>query len=204
MVIASNTVQFTKRYGFYPTGEYSGNLSNGGEWIVIGKPGGDTLTALLYGDDVAWPPLADGVGHSMVPVDINPDRDQSRPAYWRDSYHIGGSPGRDDTESTSVEPTLAGSAAYQLRQNYPNPFTHLTQIVYTLPEEGHVELSVYNLMGQKISILVASRQQAGTHQVTWDGRDDAGIQIGEGIYFYRMTVRDRNGEQRLTRKMIRY
>jgi hypothetical protein len=203
-VIASNTVQFTERYGFYPTGEYQGNLNNGGEWIVLGTAGGDTLTTLLYGDDDSWPPLADGVGHSMVPVEFNPDKDQSRPAYWRDSYHIGGSPGRDDTQSTSVEEILPESRAYQLRQNFPNPFTHQTRIAYALPEEGHVELSVFNLMGQKVTVLVASRQPAGTHQVTWDGNGDAGLQLGEGIYFYRMIIHDSQGEHQLTRKMIRY
>ncbi len=204
VVIASNTVQFTERYGFYPTGEYSGNLSDGGEWIVLGKPDGDTLTRLLYGDDDPWPPLSDGLGHSMVPVDLNPERDQSRPAWWRDSYHVGGSPGRDDTQATSAENHIPGSSGIQLRQNYPNPFTDRTHIAYSLPEEGDVELSVYNLMGQKMAVLVVARQRAGVHQTTWEGTDGAGIRLREGIYFCRMVVRDSRGEHRLTRKMIRY
>ncbi len=204
VVIASSLTRFAERYGFYPAGQYSGNLDNGGEWIALGTPGGDTITAMLYGDSDPWPPLADGSGHSLVPVLFNPEKDQTRPSGWRDSHHIGGSPGRDDTEATSVAPAVPESPAYNLGQNYPNPFSGMTYIAYTLPEEGYVELSVYTLMGQKVAVLVAERQHAGQHVLSWDGQDGAGSLLNEGIYVYRMIIRDRHGEQRMTRKMIRY
>jgi len=204
VVIASNSRQFSNRYGFVPSGEYDGNLDNNGEWIVLASPEGDTLISVIYSDTAPWPVQADGTGPSLVPQLFNPDRDQSLPETWRGSYHVGGSPGRDDTESTAVEEYLPEAPAYTLAQNYPNPFSDRTYIGYTLPVEGNVELSVYNLMGQKVAVLVAARQPAGNHLVTWDGRDDAGSLLKEGIYFYRMVVRDRNGEHLLTRKMIRF
>ncbi len=201
-VLASNMVQFVNRYGFVPTGQYSGNLDNGGEWIALGSPEGDTLIAMLYGDADPWPPLADGGGHSMVPVEFNPGSDQTRPSSWRDSYHVGGSPGRDDTESTAVETPGSETPAYHLGQNYPNPFSGMTYISYSIPEEGYVELSVYNLMGQKVAELVADRQPAGNYLVPWESGNATGGVLEEGIYLYRMIIRDSHGEQRLTRKMI--
>jgi hypothetical protein len=203
-VIASNSQQFTERYGFVPSGEYGGNLDNSGEWIMLASPAGDTLISLLYSDTSPWPEMADGTGPSLVPQLFDPDRDQGQPEGWRASYHVGGSPGRDDTESTAVEERLPVTADYRLGQNYPNPFSEVTYIGYTLPEQGYVELSVYNLMGQKVAVLVASQQGAGNHLVTWDGRDDAATLLKEGIYFCRMVVRDRDGEHLFTRKMIKY
>ena len=204
VVLASNAGQFASRYGLVPTGEYSGNLNNSGEWIVLGTSTGDTIATLLYGDTDPWPLLADGTGNSMVPVEFNPGKDQSRPADWRDSYDTGGSPGRDDTESTSTEERLPDAPAYSLAQNYPNPFSDLTYVAFTLPQEAYVELSVYNLMGQKVALLEASHRNAGSHLVSWNGNDSWGSRVESGIYFYRMVIRDRNGEHILSRKMIRY
>jgi hypothetical protein len=204
VVLASNSLQFYDRYGFMPSGEYSGNLDNNGEWIVLGAPGGDTLTALEYGDAYPWPILADGTGNSMVPVELNPGKDQNLPAGWRDSYHIGGSPGRDDTEATFTEERAPELPAYNLGQNYPNPFSDITYISYVLPGHAYVELSVYNLMGQKVDVLVSSQQSAGSYLVSWSGSDGAGYGVKEGIYFYRMIIRDMNGEHVFSRKMIKY
>jgi parallel beta-helix repeat protein len=79
---------------------------------------------------------------------------------------------------------------YQLRQNYPNPFNPTTAIVYYLPDVGYqpaeVEIIIYNLLGQRVRILVKERQYPGEHRVTWDGKDDAGKDLASGIYFYRL------------------
>lgn len=201
-VLASERLNFYERYGFLPEGEYRGYLDNGGEWIVLAGPGGDTLSALRYNDDPPWPQLADGMGHSMVPVVFDPTGDQNDPLQWRDSYDIGGSPGRDDTETTSIERPDAAPAQWLLSQNYPNPFSDLTYIGYTLPEEAVVELSIYNLVGQKVTTLVSGRKPAGSHMVTWNGRDDSGNRLKEGIYFYRMVVRGPQENGMFTRKMM--
>lgn len=69
-----------------------------------------------------------------------------------------------------------------LLQNYPNPFSSITFISYMLPEAGDVELSVLNLMGQKINTLVKEKQAAGRHEVEWDA---TGLQ--SGIYLSKLT-----------------
>jgi hypothetical protein len=86
--------------------------------------------------------------------------------------------------STGVTASRHGEAApedFALRQNVPNPFNLQTVIHYDLPLRSHVDLSVYNAMGQKVATLVSERQEAGHHQATWDGRGFA-----TGIYVYRL------------------
>ena len=77
-------------------------------------------------------------------------------------------------------------ASYALEQNYPNPFNMDTEIVYQLPEAVHVNLIIYNLMGQKIKMLVSRNESAGRYEVQWDGRDEQGHEIPSGVYIYRL------------------
>jgi predicted outer membrane repeat protein len=87
---------------------------------------------------------------------------------------------------------------YRLFQNYPNPFNPETQIRYDLPLSGNVTLSVYNVLGQKVRVLVDGFQQAGCQSVTWDGRDDGGREAASGIYFYKIKTED----YQMTMKMV--
>ena len=77
---------------------------------------------------------------------------------------------------------------FTLMQNYPNPFNPSTTIQYHLNQQGTVNVSVYNLSGQKIRQLVDSNQDPGQHSVSWDGKDEQGITVGSGMYFYRLNV----------------
>jgi hypothetical protein len=70
---------------------------------------------------------------------------------------------------------------FKLLQNYPNPFNPLTTINYELPATNYVELSIYNLLGQKVATLVSENQKAGEHQVKWDASAFA-----SGIYYSRI------------------
>ena len=87
---------------------------------------------------------------------------------------------------------------YSLEQNYPNPFNPVTEISYMLPTACHVELCVYNLLGQRIKLLVNDYQTAGQKTVSWDGSDDHGNSVASGVYFYRLII----GESEDTKKMI--
>jgi photosystem II stability/assembly factor-like uncharacterized protein len=83
---------------------------------------------------------------------------------------------------------------YQLYQNYPNPFNPITTIVYQLPKQSHVELSVYNILGQKVVNLVDKKQSVGTYNVEWDAGGFA-----SGIYIYRFET---NGGFIKSRKLV--
>jgi hypothetical protein len=78
--------------------------------------------------------------------------------------------------------------AFRLTQNSPNPFNPATQIAFEVPAEGPVRLEVYNLLGQRVRILLEERRTAGRHVATWDGRDEMGRPAGTGIYLYRLTA----------------
>jgi hypothetical protein len=87
---------------------------------------------------------------------------------------------------------------FYLAQNHPNPFNPETKIEFTIPMEGRVNLSVYNLLGQKIATLVDEYLSAGIHQAIWQGKDDSGNPVASGIYFYRLVA----GEYSDFKKMV--
>ena len=103
-------------------------------------------------------------------------------AGYSDAYLIKIAP--DVTSINGISQTIIND--YHLQQNYPNPFNPTTTISYRLPARSRVELAIYNLLGQQIRTLVNAHQNAGAYQVQWDGRNDAGKQVGSGIYFYQL------------------
>ena len=85
-----------------------------------------------------------------------------------------------------------------LSQNYPNPFNAHTTISFNLPSTENVELSIYNVVGQKIITLQNGRMNAGEHSIIWDGRSDNGSEVASGIYFYRLSAGDQTETRRMT------
>lgn len=79
-------------------------------------------------------------------------------------------------------------ATFELKQNYPNPFNPTTQIGYQINKSGHVTLSVYNLLGQKVKTLVNELKAPGYYSVVWDGKNDSGYNIPAGVYFYKLEM----------------
>ena len=92
----------------------------------------------------------------------------------------------------------------ELLSNYPNPFNPETTIrfsVTAMPATAglhQVSIDIFNVKGQKVRTLVNDHMPAGEHSVVWNGRDDGGVQVGSGIYFYRMT----SGGYSTTKKMV--
>jgi hypothetical protein len=76
--------------------------------------------------------------------------------------------------------------SFWLKQNYPNPFNPETAISYQLPALSHVKLVIYDIQGREVRTLVSKRQQAGEHQISWDGIDKFGLSVSAGIYFCRI------------------
>ncbi len=86
---------------------------------------------------------------------------------------------------------LGGSvvpAGFTLGQNYPNPFNPSTIIPYRLAASASVRLEVFNLLGQRIAVLVDGERPAGFHTANWNATDAAGRAVGAGVYLYRMAV----------------
>ena len=89
-------------------------------------------------------------------------------------------------ESQASKPVVP-SLSFGLGANYPNPFNPETQIAYTLSTAGPVELAIYNILGQRVRILVQEIQAAGSYQVVWNGRNDNSAPVASGIYLYRLS-----------------
>ncbi|MBI2504729.1 MAG: T9SS type A sorting domain-containing protein [Candidatus Latescibacteria bacterium] len=106
-----------------------------------------------------------------------------------------------DTDLAQPTAVLAESksrpAGFQLLPNFPNPFNSGTVIRFDLPEGAAVELSLYDLAGQKVATLVGGWRSAGTYQVRWDARNDAGQPLASGVYFYQLRAGDRVESRRL-------
>jgi hypothetical protein len=92
-------------------------------------------------------------------------------------------------EKTEVLPR-----AYALDQNHPNPFNPATSISYAIPSQvngapvasTHVTLQIYDIRGRVVRSLVSARQAPGLYSARWDGKDDRGVSVSSGMYFYRL------------------
>ena len=99
----------------------------------------------------------------------------------------------DGKYSIAISPVFVKeetSANFQLFQNYPNPFNPSTTIPFSLNEAGFVNLSIYNITGQKVRTLVDSYHSVGSHTVPWNGLDDNGKSVAAGIYIYQLKFSD--------------
>lgn len=94
------------------------------------------------------------------------------------------------TEDPTDGPDVPGE--YLLEQNYPNPFNPATTIEFSLPQPGMVTLTVYNILGQKVAILVSGELPAGSHTFHWDATAHAG-----GVYVYRLTANGFTGSRKM-------
>jgi len=115
-------------------------------------------------------------------VDASDDAGQTASNTWYVGSTLGPS-----TQSGQISRTESG-----MSQNHPNPFNPSTSISYTLSSDGFVNISVYNILGQEVAVLVNGEQTAGTHLASWEASNVPG-----GIYFYTK----KTGDMIITRKM---
>jgi hypothetical protein len=92
--------------------------------------------------------------------------------------------------------TLPGE--FRLGQNFPNPFNPITAIDFSMPKAGHVELAVFNILGERVTTLASGHYAAGDHHVIWNGCDASGSEVASGVYLYRLET-DTNSA---VRKMV--
>lgn len=101
-------------------------------------------------------------------------------------------------KESSLQKKTSIPASFSLSQNYPNPFNLYTEIEYSLPKDVYVNLAIYNVLGQKVKVLVNEFQTAGFKSVEWDGTDSRGNVTATGIYFFKLVA----GDYTQTRKMV--
>ena len=187
------------RAGSQPAGLTSADLDGDGDNdLAVANSyrfgGGNSVSVLMNSGDGTFAPKVDydaGVRPASVfSADVDADGDQDLvtanaannvTVLWNWSDIPVTTVVTEQTELSADVPKT-----YSLPQNYPNPFNPQTVIHYELPVEGHVELSVFNLMGQKVATLVDGYRTAGGYSLVWDGKDDNQKSLASGVYLYRM------------------
>jgi minor extracellular serine protease Vpr len=126
-----------------------------------------------------WEQWSDGTWHNVSDAWLG---NQSAPGSGTDGWHmwmevvLGGTVSAPD-ERRSIPTTLS------LEQNYPNPFNPMTLIRFSLPEQEHVSLIVYDVLGREIEQLIDREIEAGTHTIEFNGNG-----LSSGLYFYRLNT----------------
>ena len=87
---------------------------------------------------------------------------------------------------------------FSLKQNYPNPFNPITSLRYDLPNDGLVNITIYDMMGRAIKTLVNGTQTAGFKTIQWNATNDRNESVSAGLYLYTIQV----GDFRQTKKMV--
>jgi len=100
--------------------------------------------------------------------------------------------------SLSIDEGAQVPEAFSLHQNYPNPFNPVTSLRYDLPEDGLVNITVYDMIGRIVKTLVHSSQTAGYKSVNWDATNDRNEPVSAGLYLYTIE----SGKFSQTRKMV--
>ena len=103
----------------------------------------------------------------------------------------------------SVEdPTNASAFTFALNEPYPNPVQGGATITYQLASTGDVVLKAYDMLGREVRTLVEGTERAGNHSITWDGRDNAGLQLASGVYMISLQAPANGGIKTATQKVV--
>ena len=98
----------------------------------------------------------------------------------------------------SAEPEPFTPEEFSLRQNYPNPFNPVTTLRYDIPENSHVTVTIYDMLGREVKTLINHTQDAGYRSIIWNATNDYDKPVSAGIYLYQIQA----GEYISTKKMV--
>ena len=143
-VVASKPNAFASFYGFAPSDNFSGNFSNGGEYVLLTDPNGNPVISFVYNDKFPWPLEPDGLSFSLNSVEKNPTGDPGLYSYWKSSQYFHGTPMADDY-GVSVENTKIENVDVTV---YPNPASqYVTISLKSINYNDNFKLSIYTVNG---------------------------------------------------------
>jgi hypothetical protein len=173
-------IMWTRTYGGYIIAGVTGSFGaeNGDMYLVKINTQGDTIWTLVYG----------GPDYEVVTsMDLTNDGGYIIAGYtyesWvdpADCWLVKTGPDTSSTHAPSIQ-WVSHPKQFTLHPAYPNPFNPTTTISFDLPVQSHVNLNIYNILGQRIGVLMDRTMPQGIHRVRWDGSD-----CPSGIYFVRM------------------
>jgi spore coat protein CotH len=147
----------------------------------------------LFGRISAGNELIDQYIFDQQQTDISNGRKPDGSEHW--VFFSEPTPGTSNNNAMSADEPL--SLIFSLDDPYPNPFSDLTTIRFTVPARDHIVLSAYDLAGRRIAVIARDLFNAGTYTLTWDGKTDSGRQIGTGTYLIRLESGDSSSARRI-------
>jgi len=187
-IIASKPNAFFKRYGVYPNGNFKGQFSNNGEFVLLADKTGKEILSFTYSDKSPWPVEADGKGYSLTSVDENPTGDPNNYAYWKSSTYMYGSPYTNDDKSAVGNDIVSNNRTIGMFL-YPNPTSGEITIDLLNSTSEETKLFVYNMEGKQIlCTTVSSGETIDLRKYVSD----------KGIYFMKAIT----GGRMITRKIL--
>jgi hypothetical protein len=157
----------------------------GGEYVTIGTldAQGHSTTPTEYEHRDGGITLGEKYYYRLIEVDVNGEKTQFGPLFV-------------DLSTSDLVPRKL-----YIAQNFPNPFERMTTIKFGIPMKNKndaTRLVVYDVTGRVVKTLISERLEPGHYHVTWNGKNKQAREVGAGVFFYRLTV----GEKDLTKKMI--
>lgn len=173
-------------------GDFGFGLSGNTDDVRLFNASNTLIDVVTYDDESPWAVEADGNGFTLELTD--PNSDNTLGESWIASSRLGGTPGWENgTIPVSNETENNTPKSFVLNQNYPNPFNPSTNISFVLPTASKVQLTVFNMLGQKVRTLVDSNLSSGSHVVTFDASN-----LSSGIYLYQL----KTPTSTLTQRMV--
>ncbi|MBS1272559.1 MAG: hypothetical protein MAGBODY4_01705 [Candidatus Marinimicrobia bacterium] len=127
-------------------------------------------------------------GHAVYPLtDLEPGQYTFTIRAWDTSNNLA-------VQTVDVTLIEGGDFAVSQVYNYPNPMRKSTKFTFSLSEPGAVSITVYTLAGQPVTTLKNTYSQAGFHTIHWDGQDEFGAPVANGMYLYRVTAHANQSE----------
>ncbi len=169
--------------------------SNGNVVVAIAESGNDSQIAFYNEEDPStalmyWnPAFLDDSSNSPASglyLDISPNNDvqiavqTNELENWGDLYI-----GRGNFNTTDTFEEVNTAEKFSI-SNFPNPFNPETTISFTIPEDYNVEITIYNMKGQKVKSLLNEKLKKGFHSVKWDGTDSKDKNVCSGVYLYKL------------------
>lgn len=154
------------------------------------------IDSVAYKNSTDWENDENKIGYTYQVIDL--EADNNSPSNWKISDYPRGTPGHVNNTVTGIVNEVEVPNTFSLAQNYPNPFNPTTTITYSIAKKGRVNLTIYNLLGQKIKTLVESEMNPGHYKSNWNGKNESGKRVSSGIYIY--TLKSNRIQQ--SRKLI--
>ncbi len=161
------------------TYSYGGNLN----FLSSSIPENSNRSFCRYSDSIEFDPINPPLDSSYI------DRIPNMTLNFIDINLVG-------VENISITET---NKVASLIGNFPNPFNPTTTIKFSVEKEGEIELSMYNIKGQKLKTLTKNYFIRGSYSILWNGDDEFGKSVSSGVYYYKLNV---NGNTKAINKCL--